>query len=168
MNQSHYIHSLPELRSILTNADHIDIKTCRSTLPMQTFIAGALSYQPTWITALYAIRWGFVRLLGMKQAGLPRPHQFQPQEISLHAGDSAAFFKVKAAQAERYWFAGITESHLTAHLGIVVEPLVGEEKLFHTVTVVHYHRWTGPVYFNIIRPFHHVVVGRMVKAGMGA
>jgi hypothetical protein len=164
--KSHYIYQVPEIAPILAGADHVDIKTCRSRQPMQEFIAGALSYQPAWMTALYAVRWGFVRLLGMKQQGLPKAHRFRPDEISLTPGDYATFFQVKAAQAERYWFAGITEAHLTAHLGVVVEPLAGQDKRFHVVTVVHYHRWTGPVYFNIIRPFHHVVVGRMVKAGL--
>jgi len=34
------------------------------------------------------------------------------------------------------------------------------------VTVVRYHAWNGPVYFNMIRPFHHLVVGRMAAAGV--
>jgi hypothetical protein len=33
--------------------------------------------------------------------------------------------------------------------------------------VVHYKHWTGPVYFNLIRPFHHLVVSRMARAGLG-
>ncbi|WP_422698682.1 DUF2867 domain-containing protein [Desulfosarcina cetonica] len=28
-----------------------------------------------------------------------------------------------------------------------------------------YRNWTGPVYFNLIRPFHHLVVREMMKAG---
>jgi len=28
---------------------------------------------------------------------------------------------------------------------------------------VHYRSWAGPVYFNTIRPFHHIVVGSMMK-----
>jgi uncharacterized protein DUF2867 len=33
------------------------------------------------------------------------------------------------------------------------------------VTNVHYHNWAGPVYLQVIRPFHHVVVTRMAQAG---
>ncbi|WP_218919788.1 DUF2867 domain-containing protein [Streptosporangium roseum] len=57
--------------------------------------------------------------------------------------------------------AGATESHLTACLAVVAEP-----GRFHVVTVVKYHRWTGPVYFNAIRPFHHLVVLGMARAGV--
>lgn len=33
--------------------------------------------------------------------------------------------------------------------------------LAHVVTVVHYRNWKGPLYFNLIRPFHHLVLGGM-------
>ena len=36
------------------------------------------------------------------------------------------------------------------------------------LTVVHYKHWTGPVYFNVIRPFHHLVVRQMARAGTKA
>ncbi|MCP5103876.1 MAG: DUF2867 domain-containing protein, partial [bacterium] len=36
----------------------------------------------------------------------------------------------------------------------------------HVVTIVHYKHWTGPVYFNLIRPFHHLVIRRMMKAAL--
>ncbi|NQY75258.1 MAG: DUF2867 domain-containing protein [Candidatus Margulisbacteria bacterium] len=26
--------------------------------------------------------------------------------------------------------------------------------------------WTGPIYFNLIRPIHHLVVTKMAKAGV--
>jgi len=38
---------------------------------------------------------------------------------------------------------------------------------YYIVTIVHYLHWTGPVYFNLIRPFHHLVVARMARAGAG-
>ncbi|MEM7343469.1 MAG: DUF2867 domain-containing protein [Chloroflexota bacterium] len=157
---------IPEVATIIKAADHIDVKTIEGNLPMRTFIAGMLSYQPAWMTFLYRVRGMFVRLLGMKQNGVPVAHQLNADDISLTPGDAAAFFTVKAAQEEAYWFVGATESHLTAHLGVIVEPLAAQQRRFHVVTVVHYHRWTGPVYFNVIRPFHHLVVHRMMQAGI--
>jgi len=125
------------------------------------------SYYPGWVQHLYRIRWGFVRLLGMKQEGIPQLMQMQAEDVPLTPGEKAAFFTVKMAADGRYWVAGITESHLTAYLGVVVEPLpVGSR--FHVLTIVHYRKWTGPLYFNVIRPFHHLVVGKMAKAGAAA
>ena len=61
--------------------------------------------------------------------------------------------------------ASATDTHLTAYLGVVAEPIPPDNR-FHVITIVHYQRWTGPVYFNVIRPFHHLVVSKMVKAGV--
>jgi hypothetical protein len=35
---------------------------------------------------------------------------------------------------------------------------------FHVATVVNYCHWTGPVYFSVVRPFHHLVVRQMMRA----
>ncbi len=37
---------------------------------------------------------------------------------------------------------------------------------FYVITTVFYKHWTGPVYFNYIRPFHHLVVSQMAKYGL--
>ena len=60
----------------------------------------------------------------------------------------------------------MTDTHLTAALVVVAHPLNFGRRRFEVITVVHYHRWTGPVYFNVIRPFHHLVVGSMIHAGV--
>jgi hypothetical protein len=35
-------------------------------------------------------------------------------------------------------------------------------KRYHLLTVVKFRHWTGPVYFNVIRPFHHIIVKAML------
>jgi hypothetical protein len=160
------VQDLPAIVPLLADADHIDVKSVTSDLPMQDFVAGMLSYQPAWMTFLYGVRWAFVRLLGMKQEGVPRSQRLRPEDVSLTPGDAAFFFKVAAAAPEQYWFAEASESHLTAKLGVVVEPLSNGQRRFYVVTVVYYHKWTGSLYFNVIRPFHHIVVGSMMKAAV--
>ncbi|WP_420632146.1 DUF2867 domain-containing protein [Candidatus Leptofilum sp.] len=157
--------AVPNLPELMETADHIDIKTISGDVSMRQFIAEMLSYYPDWIKFLYRIRWFFVRLLGMKQEGIPQNMVMQPENVSFVPGDPAAFFKVQMAEEDRYWFVAETESHLTAHLGVIMEP-GHDENRFHVLTLVHYHRWTGPVYFNVIRPFHHIVVRQMMKAGV--
>lgn len=160
------IAAIPELTAILAGADHVDIKTVEGEIGLREFIAGMLSHQPGWVTALYHVRKVFVRLLGMRQPGVPTAPRMQPAEVPFTVGAPAAFFTVRAAAEERYWFAGIDERHLGAHLGVVVEPVGGGRRRFHVVTVVHYRNWAGPVYFNIIRPFHHLVVRGMARRGV--
>ena len=154
--------AVPNLTQLMKTADHIDVKTISGSVGMREFIAGMLSYNPGWMKFLYRMRWFFVRLLGMKQTGLPQTIRMQPEDVSFVPGEPAAFFKVQMAREDRYWFVAETESHLTAHLGVVMEPGHNENR-FHVMTLVHYHRWTGPVYFNVIRPFHHIAVQQMMK-----
>ncbi|MBA2680056.1 MAG: DUF2867 domain-containing protein [Ktedonobacteraceae bacterium] len=162
-----YIRRLPELVPLLERADHIDVKTVSGSVNLRTFLANMLNYQPDWITTLYGVRAVFVRFLNMRQNGLPHRQHLTPEGIPMQEGQSAAFFKVRMAREEHYWVAEIKDKHLKALLGVIVEPLPGQrQKRFHVVTVVHYRNWAGPVYFNVIRPFHHLVVGSMALAGV--
>jgi hypothetical protein len=158
------VQELTAIAPLLADADHIDVKTIESDLSLSAFIAGLLSYQPAWMTFLYRLRWAFVRLLGMKQQGVPRPTRMNPADVPWQPGEAAYFFKVVATALEQYWFAEAAEAHLTAKLGVVAELLTAERKRFNVVTVVHYNKWTGVVYFNARRPFHHLVVSSMMKA----
>jgi hypothetical protein len=160
------VQELTAIAPLLADADHIDVKTIESDLSLSAFIAGLLSYQPAWMTFLYRLRWAFVRLLGMKQQGVPRPTRMNPADVPWQPGEAAYFFKVVATALEQYWFAEAAEAHLTAKLGVVAELLTAERKRFNVVTVVHYNKWIGVVYFNAIRPFHHLVVNSMMKAAV--
>lgn len=156
--------AVPTLPSLMEAANHVDIKIMDGDVSLRQFIAGMLTYSPAWLKFLYGVRWFFVRLLGMKQEGMLQGSKMRPETVSFVEGEPATFFSVKMAEEDHYWFAGITESHLTAHLGVIKEP--GQPNRFHVLTIVHYNRWTGPVYFNVIRPFHHLVVWQMMKAGV--
>ncbi|HEY1011808.1 MAG TPA: DUF2867 domain-containing protein, partial [Herpetosiphonaceae bacterium] len=160
------------LAEALAGADHVDVKTAEfdggGLAPAELLreaIAGCFGYQPAWITALYHVRRGFVRLLGMRQEGVPQAQRLHAADVPMAPGAKLGFFTVAAAEEGRHWLAGASESHLTARLGLVLEQAAGATRL-HAVTIVHYHRWTGPVYFNVIRPFHHLVVAGMLRAGV--
>jgi len=164
MNIPPIIQQTPAVLHYAQNAHHIDVKTFTGDCTLREFIAGMFSYYPVWMKILYRIRWGFVRVLGMKQDGIPQMPKLSPQDVSFTKGDKQAFFTVVDAQEDSYWIASASESHLTAYLGMIAEPMAGQVKKFHVVTIVHHHRWTGHVYFNVIRPFHHVVVHQMGQA----
>ncbi|MBZ0306742.1 MAG: DUF2867 domain-containing protein [Anaerolineae bacterium] len=168
--EKYHLPNIPEITALYESADHIDVKTTESQRSFREFVAGLLSYQPAWLTALYGIRWGFVRLLGMKQDGIPQAKRLTAEEVSMSPGTNSQFmdFKVIAAQEDAYWFAQASESHLTATVGVIQETLPNRVNRFHVVTVVHYNKWTGRVYFNTIRPFHHLVVGAMMNQAVKA
>ena len=158
----------PEIASLLKGADHVDVKVVEGEVSMRQFIASMLSYYPWWIVCLYYVRAVFVRLLGMRQPGKPDElPRLKPEDISMTPGEQATFFIVRQAREEEYWIAETPEDkHLQAYFGIIVEPVEGDLNRFHVVTIVHYKHWTGPVYFNTIRPFHHLVVRSMARAAV--
>ncbi|MCL4265491.1 MAG: DUF2867 domain-containing protein [Anaerolineae bacterium] len=164
MKQAYIFTEMPELTALMSGADHVDVKTVTGACSLPEFIAGMFSYYPGWVKSLYRIRWGFVRLLGMKQQGIPTQVYMRPEDVPMTPGEKAAFFTVTMAEVDRYWVAEANESHLTAYLGVVMTPLADNNR-FDVVTIVRYRRWTGPVYFNVIRPFHHIVVQKMAQAG---
>jgi hypothetical protein len=160
-----YLQKIPGLTPALAGADHIDIKTVTGHRNLREFLAAMFSYQPGWLTFLYMVRSGLVRLLGLRQNGVPRPAHLRPGDISFRPGAKLAFFRVAAGQEDKFILAEVDDTHLKAGLAVAVEPLGKGLNRFYVITIVHYHKWTGPVYFNLIRPFHHIVVKGMADAG---
>ena len=156
------------LQPYLQHLDHVDIKTVTSTVPLRAFVAAMLGYQPRWLTLLYRVRGVLVRLLGMRQKSVPRAPRITAATLPMVPGTRAFFFTVRAAQDEHYWLADADDQHLWAALAVVAEPLTVGTWRYHVVTLVRYHNWAGPIYFTLIRPFHHIVVGKMAAAGGGS
>lgn len=161
-----YVKDVKVIAELMEGADHVDVKIIEGEVSLREFLAGLFSYMPGWLRFLYGVRWGFVRLLGMKQEGLPQAVQVRPEDISFVPGEKASFFAVTVAEEERFWVSDATEAHLVAYLGVVVERLPAGTNRFHFITIVHYRNWAGPIYFNVIRPFHHLVVRQMMKAAV--
>jgi len=158
----------PELASYLDNADHTDVKTIEGDVSLRRFIAGMLSDYPWWIVLLYRVRELLAATLGLVRHEKPDVlPSIKPEEVPFEPGETASFFVVRAAKENAYWVSGTPEDkHLTAFFGVVADPSPPRLNRFHVFTSVRYLHWTGPVYFNIIRPFHHLVVSRMMRAGI--
>ena len=158
-----YINTIPEINIFLDGADYSEIKKVDSVKPMREFIASLLSYMPGWMVALYKVRGVLIQLLGLKQGSYPGAEKVNPEDVLFSPGDMGSFFKVKSGEEDRYWIAGATEKHLSGYLVVAVEPLHEGMNRFHMMTIVQYRHWTGRIYFNLIRPFHHVVAWAMMR-----
>jgi hypothetical protein len=155
-----------EFALFLRDADHVDVKCIDAHTSMRAFIAGMLSYYPWWVVMLYRLRQVLVGLFGLVKHDKPdTPPCLTAEEISFTPGEQATFFIVRKAEEENYWVSETPpDKHLSAFLGIVMEKTGPVARRFTVFTAVRYRHWTGPVYFNLIRPFHHLVVWRMMKA----
>lgn len=157
-----------ELDYYFRDMDHTDIKTIEGDTNLRCFISGMLSYYPWWVIALYRIREIIVNILGLVKHERPKVlPSIKPADLSFTPGENASFFIVRNAREDRYWVSETPDDkHLKAYFGIVTEKTGDNLTRFHVFTSVKYIHWTGSIYFNIIRPFHHLVVYRMMKAGL--
>jgi len=148
--------------------DHVDVKTIEGIASLRSFISGMLSYYPWWMIMLYRIREIIVHILNLVKHEKPDIlPSIKPENLSFTPGESASFFFVRSAKEDTYWIAESPEDkHLKAFIGIVTEKLINDRTRFHVFTSVKYIHWSGLVYFNLIRPFHHFVVWRMMIAGI--
>ena len=157
-----------ELYIYLDNMDHVDIKTIDGgNTSLREFISRMLSYHPWWITILYRLRKILVTLFGLVDHEKQNISPIAPENVSFTPGELASVFIVRKTKEDNYWVVETPEDkHLKAYLGMVLQNLGKSRTRFHVFTSVKYLHWSGPVYFNIIRPFHHLVVWRMMKAGV--
>jgi hypothetical protein len=156
------VKQFPQLKKYLEGADHDDVKTVEGALTMREFIARFLLYNPGWVKFLFAVRGVVAKILGLDHAAGETP-PLTADTLPITPGEDAAFFTVVDSDGESYWIAGIEDDHLDAHVAVIVEPLDGGISRFHTVTIVHYNNRIGTLYFNLIRPFHHLIVWRLAK-----
>ncbi|MFI0454479.1 DUF2867 domain-containing protein [Actinomadura sp. 6N118] len=159
------VQAIPELADLLSGADHVDVKTAESQVSLREFVAGAMSWRPGWMRMLFGARTVLARMLRLREPDVPLGGPLHPEEVSFTPGDKIAFFTVTDAAEDRFLVLEAADNHLTCWLAIVTAPSAAGHARFEMVTVVKYHRWTGPLYFNIIRPFHHLVVAGMANAG---
>ena len=157
---------IPALAEYLDGANHIDVKSGEGTLSLREFVAGLLSYKPGWMRVLWKVRVWLLKVLGQGGNDVSGEGQLTAESLPIETGQEALFFTVAESDGETYWVAIGEESHLGMALGVVVQPVEGQEdmKKFSVITVVQYRNFAGSIYFNLIRPFHHLVV----SAAMGS
>jgi hypothetical protein len=160
---------LPEQWSRLAEgADHVDARTGEGAVSVTELAAGILSYRPVWMDFLWRMRGWLVRALGL---GKQEVHvlRFTGETLPVKPGESLGYFQVVDSDSETFWIVEGKESHLEAVLAVFAEPLPGKPgtSRFTVVTIVHYQSRIGPIYFNIIKPFHHLVVKYSMRNVLG-
>lgn len=168
MSQKELASQIPALAALLEGANHVDVKSVDgpATLTMCEFIARTFSYQPAWLSGLFRVRNVFARLLRLPADAAPVRQRFCAGDVPLTPGAELYFLRLQEAQEDRYWIGCFEDKHLTGHVVVAAEPPDHDTRRFHLMTIVHYNTWAGPVYFNVIRPFHHLIVWLVVRQGV--
>lgn len=157
---------LPELEDLLPGSDVVDVKTARGPVPLRKFIAGSLGYSPVWVKALFGVRMVLAKALRLDMVGVPLHDRLTPDTVSFTPGDQVSFFTVIRGEEHHYLLLGVDDNHLTAQLAIIVADDATPVREYKVVTLVQYKRAAGKFYYNLIRPFHHLVVRTMINGGL--
>lgn len=148
--------------------DFADCFASKGRADLRAFLACFFSYRPGWQRALFSLRRGLARVMGLKQA--PQAERaYAPSEVSFTPGDATWLFKVGRCRecAENgggpvagwsYWSGEARDGHLRAVLAVAVERLPNGAYRHLTATYVQYLDWRGPLYFALVKPFHALVV----------
>ena len=156
--------NIQDIDELISGTHYAAMKSIDADCTLEQFLKTIFSYRPRLIRLLYRIRGLVVRLLGFRQDPLPEMALWIPDEIPMLPCGNVWFFTVRAVKPDQYWIAGCPrDRHLDADLGVVAEPLRGDRKRFYIITTVRYKHWTGPVYFNLIRIFNHILMDRMAR-----
>jgi len=160
---------IPVLAEYVDGADHVDVKSGEGLRTLREFVASVLIYQPGWMRALMKVRGWLLMSLGQGKQVVSEKVCMTAESLPVEAGEKVRFFTVTDSDGETYWMAVGEESHLGAALCVVAEPVDGKPGVqqFHVITVVRYRNWVGPLYFNLIRPFHHLIVVAAMRTALG-
>lgn len=162
-----------ELGEALSTADEFDVKTTVGKADLREFTAGALSWSPLWMKALFAVRYVFAKALRLDTATVPINARPTPSGMDFTPGSKIGFFTVTRAEEDRYLLLEVVDNHLTGYLAMTIEPLTpgntgNEGNKLSLITMVKFHRKAGKGYYQVIKPFHHLIVTGMLHAGAKA
>ena len=156
---------MTELAPFLDGADYVEFKEIESENSLREFVAGVFGWSPGWVKFLFGARYLLARALRLETARVPRRPPLRPEDVGFEPGDPVGLFRVQSGDPERYLVVGADDSHLSGYLTVVASPVAGARKRFQVGTIVHFHNRVGPAYFALVRPFHHLVIRGMLKAG---
>ncbi|MHA7108610.1 DUF2867 domain-containing protein [Sunxiuqinia elliptica] len=123
-----------------------------------------LSSGPAWIDTLMAIRDQLVKLVGLKTSDLHKAKQQELDELKFEPGEQLGIFKLYA-RSENELILGKDDKHLDFRVSLLLDRPNAEttQKKIAITTAVQFNNLFGRIYFVPVKPFHQLIVRRMLK-----
>lgn len=119
---------------------------------------------PNWVGKLFALRNKIVSLFGLKTSGNIHDRQTQLDNFKCQEGEQLGLFKV-FSKTENEVILGEDDKHLNFRVSLFIEkPTTTDNKNKLVIsTTVKFHNAFGRMYFLPVRPFHKLIVPRILK-----
>ena len=148
--------------SEITDIDHIDVYLCglsctRYINPDDLLVAFWTDW-PKPVKWLFSLRNALVKPFGLKGTD-GRPEDFEAMIRRGGSSDMSSIWHISGNETVMQ----LHDKHLDAYISIFADRTGGREYSVYTITTVRYNKRLGWLYFNTIRPFHHIIVRTMMK-----
>ena len=146
-------------------ADYTDSFSCevesRGDINADDIMISLWTDMPGAVKALFKVHNFLVKIVGLKGGN---DHNTEELEKCIRMGGEYGLVSVPAKDTGETVMK-LSDKHLDAYMSVMVGDYGGKRILWFS-TLVHYHNKLGWVYFFLIRPFHGIVVRKMVKRGL--
>ena len=132
------------IRADYSDSYSLDVSSDAELCPGK-LLESVFSDTPRWVNGLMRVRNALVAPFGLK------------------AGESRVFRKAIVEQSEREAILSNDDNHLIFKVTLSVFPRPDGVRRINISTVVQYHNRLGRIYFALIRPFHRIIVRRMLR-----
>ena len=144
-----------EVKNLLPKIDFSDtFSTTNHIDTIQNITNLIFNSPPKWVVALFKFRNSIVMLFGLK-TGKPDDHTDVFAE-----GGYVSFFKIYSVK-EKEIVLGANDSHL--NFRAIVKNDGSEQFNIKVITLVEYNNLFGKIYMTLIKPFHRLIVKRLVR-----
>ncbi|MFK8103273.1 MAG: DUF2867 domain-containing protein [Saprospiraceae bacterium] len=118
---------------------------------------------PPWVAYLFELRNKIVGLIGLKTGAAVDDPASILAKADFKAGDQLGLFKVYERSIQEM-ILGADDQHLDFRVSLFLTEVVAEQRELTVTTIVDFHNRLGRIYFFFVKPFHQLIVKRMLKA----
>lgn len=119
---------------------------------------------PKWSEQLFVLRNKIVAVFGLKTSKKPINRKQQLENFNCEPNEKLGLFTVYS-KTENEVILGEDDKHLNFRISLLKENIEGSdiEKKLTISTTVKFHNWFGKLYFIPVKPFHKIIVPKMLK-----
>jgi len=144
-----------ELSDLLSEIDFSDTFATTNHIDNLQDVTNLIFNTPTqWVVSLFEFRNTLVKLFGLKTG---KPEDYSEE---FKVGGYVSFFQIYSVKDNEIVL-GANDSHLNFRAIVVNDD--SEQYNIKVITLVEYNNLFGIIYMTVIKPFHRLVVKRLVR-----
>ena len=116
---------------------------------------------PKWIDHLFEVRNKVVKIFGLKVSDVPNKEELL-KNTKFVINEEIGLFKI-FDKSNNEIILGQNDKHLNFKISILSNIRTDDKQLITISTLVYFNKWYGKLYFQLIRPFHKLIVPLMLK-----